>query len=174
MKERKVAPLVSAKIYKSNRRKMEKVNKVNKLKVLSYCTGTLLAFVGVGAVSAGWGLIMEPSGKALGLPLDFLGNSPFADYLIPGIALFSINGIASLIGAFLAFRTHRFIGMTTLVLGIAMIIWISVQVYWIGWQSWLQPTFLGVGLVEISLGFLFIDQYIDQGLFKHRHGHHVH
>ena len=54
----------------------------------------LLAFLGVSAIGGGGALIISPSGKLLGgLPLSILKNSPFADFLIPGIILFVVLGI---------------------------------------------------------------------------------
>ena len=148
------------------------MREMNKSKVLSYSTGTLLLFVGIGAAVVGVGLVIEPSGDRIELPLELLKTSPFEDFLIPGFILFVINGFGSLIGALLVFLNNRFAGFTTMILGIAMIIWITAQVIWIGWESVLQPIFLGVGLVELALGFLLTDWAIEHGLFKrHQHPH---
>lgn len=147
---------------------------MNNSKVLSYSIGILLTLVGIGAVAAGLGLLLEPDGGGVGLPLDLLANSPFEDFLIPGIVLFAVNGIASLIGAVLAFRKHRYTGIATMVLGFAMLIWISTQVYWIGWQSWMQPAFLAVGLAEVVLGLGFITQSLGHGLFNRHPKSHAH
>lgn len=145
---------------------------MSKVRLLSTFTAVLLTLIGIGAVVVGFGLMTEPSGEGIGLPLSILKDSPFEDFFIPGVALFLVNGCGSLIGAFLAFRNHRFTGYATLVLGIGMIIWITAQVIWIGWQSWLQPTFIAVGFIELALGFLLIDGYIDQGFFnRHHHAH---
>jgi hypothetical protein len=150
----------------------KKMEQMKKLTVLSYLTGALLIVVGLGAVVVGYGLMTDPSGTGIGLPLDLLRRSPFNDYFIPGIALFSVNGATSLVGAFLAFRKNQFTGFVTLTLGIAMVIGIGAQVYWIGWESWLQPTFLAVGFIEIALGYLLLDEYINQGkLGWHRKTH---
>jgi hypothetical protein len=49
---------------------------------------SLLAFLGIGAIGGGGALIISPSGKLLGgIPLSLLKNSPFNDFLIPGIIL---------------------------------------------------------------------------------------
>jgi hypothetical protein len=147
------------------------MREMNKSKVLSYSTGILLVLIGIGAAVVGVGLVIEPSGGRIGLPLELLNNSPFDDYFIPGFALFVINGIGSLLGALLVFIHNRFAGFTTMILGVAMIIWITAQVIWIGWESVLQPIFLGVGLVELALGFLLTDWNFEHGRFNRHHPH---
>lgn len=55
---------------------------------------SLLLFLGVSAIGGGGALIISPSGKLLGgLPLSILAQSPFPDFLIPGIILFTILGL---------------------------------------------------------------------------------
>ena len=38
-------------------------------------------------------LIISPSGKLFGMPLSMLQNSPFANFLLPGIILFTLLGV---------------------------------------------------------------------------------
>ena len=122
--------------------------------ILSLGTAALLLFVGLGAVAGGLGAILDPSGESLGVTVDLLINSPFENYLIPGIVLFSLIGLTSLLVSFLTFKQHLLSGGATIILGFIMIIWIVLQVYWIGWLTLLQPTFLVIGFAEIILGFV--------------------
>lgn len=122
-------------------------------KVLNYGTGIIFIVVGIGAVVGGLGVILDPSGKNMGVSVDLLKGSPFDNYLIPGIFLLSLNGLMSFIGAYFSFRKHRLSGIISMLLGLIMLIWMGAQIYWIGWESWLQPTFLIVGLIEIILGY---------------------
>ncbi|WP_075980686.1 hypothetical protein [Bacillus massilinigeriensis] len=143
---------------------------MNKMKLLPYGTGILLSFVGIGAVAAGGGFIIDSSGSGLGMSVEILENSPFESFLIPGIFLLILNGIGSLIGAIFAFKNFRYSGISTIILGIIMIIWISIQVFWIGWISWLQPTFLVIGAMELLLGyFLNVRKVGNHEVFPHRH-----
>jgi hypothetical protein len=132
---------------------------MNKTKFLSDCTGGLLAFVGIGAVACGFMLIIEPDGSSIGLPLNLLENSPFENFLIPGIALFTVNGLASLLGALLAFQKNRYAGYASILLGVAMIIWISAEYVWYEGKSFLQPAMFTIGVLEILLGFFLYKQY---------------
>lgn len=142
-------------------------------KVLNYSTGILLTLIGLSAVVVGALFIWNPSG-GMGLTTDLLQDSPFSSFLIPGVFLFVINGLGSLVVAYYVFKDHRYAGISTLVLGILMMVWIAAQVYWIGWASWLQPTFLAVGAIEIILGFFLNHMHPENGLFGSHHGSHAH
>lgn len=119
--------------------------------------GVLQLFIGLGAIAAGYGFIMDPSGNNLSIPTELLKNAPFETYLIPGIVLFTVNGISTLAGAVLSLRRHRYSGMGGIILGSALTVWIIVQVYWIGLISWMQPFYFGLGLLEILLGYGIIN-----------------
>ena len=122
--------------------------------VLFFWVGALQLFVGIGAVASGIGFILNPDGSNLGLSVELLKESPFNDFLIPGIALLSINGLGSMIGSFFSFRRHFLAGKLAMTLGFVMVIWISAQVYWINLISWLQPVFFVLGIIEILLGLI--------------------
>ncbi|MEW8987734.1 MAG: hypothetical protein AB2401_12180, partial [Bacillus sp. (in: firmicutes)] len=94
---------------------------MKKQKMISYFTGAFLAFIGLGGVVCGLMLMLQPNGELIKLSLDLITNSPFDTYFFPGLALFTINGVASLIGAWLVIKTHCFAGWMTMGLGVAMI-----------------------------------------------------
>ena len=127
---------------------------MNKERTLLYFTGVLLTVIGVGGVVCGWMLMREPSGESIGLSLELIQDSPFKDYFIPGLVLFAINGLGSLLGAWLLVNKNRFAGAVTMLLGLEMIIWISAEFYWVNEESFLQPTMFAVGLLELLLGLL--------------------
>jgi hypothetical protein len=122
--------------------------------ILPFGTAALLLFVGIAAVAGGLGVLLDPSGESLGVSVDLLINSPFKNFLIPGIVLFTIIGLTNLLVSFLTFKQHLLSGGATIILGFIMIIWIVLQVYWIGWLTSLQPTFLIIGFAEIILGYV--------------------
>ena len=66
--------------------------------ILPFGTAALLLFVGIGAVAGGLGVILDPSGESLGVSVDLLINSPFKNFLIPGIVLFTVSWLNKLIG----------------------------------------------------------------------------
>lgn len=151
------------------------MRKMKTFKALSYGTVGLLILIGIGAVLAGLGFILEPDGSGLGMSVKLLKDSPFNDFLIPGITLLVVNGILSLVVAYLVYIENRYAGNATIVLGIAMIIWISAQVYWIGWVSGLQPLLLVIGCIEMGLGYYLNRVYNrPHGMFKSNSHHDSH
>jgi len=57
----------------------------------------LIAFQVISAIPAGLMLIIDPSGENLGLPIILLNQSPFDNFLIPGLFLFFILGLVPLL-----------------------------------------------------------------------------
>lgn len=53
----------------------------------------LLVLMGTGALYGGGALAWRPNGSLLGYPPAWLRFSPFSDFRIPGLVLFTIVGI---------------------------------------------------------------------------------
>ena len=117
----------------------------------------LLLIVGVNAVVAGYGFIGTPDGSAVGIPQDWLEDSPFQDYLIPGVVLFAM-GVLALVAATLQLRRHEFAWAWSGVCGIGFVLWIIVQSVFMGSfrhpiQTTLQAVVSGIGVVVMVLSF---------------------
>ena len=123
--------------------------------------GSLQAFIGLGALAGGFGLVKDPSGSALGVPLSFLEGSPFPDFLIPGIFLLAVNGVGSMIGAVLSFTRRRYAQEIAIVLGAILVAWIVIQVVIIRSFSWMHILYFILGVVEFGLG-LYIGRHRDK------------
>ena len=101
--------------------------------------GILQIFIGIGAVPVGLMFILDPTGSSIGFPLEWVAGTVFKNYLVPGIFLFSVNGVGSLLGAFLTLRRHRLASLVAVALGVFLIAWIVVQVITLGPPiHWLQ------------------------------------
>lgn len=122
-------------------------------KKLLIVLGSLQALIGLGAVGGGFMLITDPSGEALGLPLNLLERSPFPDFLIPGIFLLAVNGIGSLIGAGFSFTRKRYAPEAAMVLGAILVAWIVIQVAMIRSIGWLHVLYFILGTVETGMGW---------------------
>lgn len=114
--------------------------------------GYLQIFVGMGALSGGLPLMSNPDGSSQGLTLDLLANTPFDDFLIPGILLFSVIGVGNLSASFFSLKFKEQAGLLGVMFGVALIIWILAQMYFIGFSNWFQPIFLDLGTLQLVLG----------------------
>jgi hypothetical protein len=121
---------------------------------VAFWLAALEIFIGIGGVAGGVGLISAPSGANLGMSPEALRESPFSDFLIPGIFLLAVNGLGSLIGGALSGIRHRHAGLIGAALGTFLILWIMAQVWWIGLVHWLQPAYFILGVLELVLGLL--------------------
>ena len=82
-------------------------------------------FVGIGAVSGGLAAITNPT-EPLGASVELLKNSPFKDYLIPGIILFTVIGLGNIISALMLRFMPRIQGYISSVFSWACLLYTSV------------------------------------------------
>lgn len=115
--------------------------------------GSLEAFTALGAIPAGLGYLLDTSGKGMGATTELLANSPLNSFLLPGLFLLFVNGIANALGAYMSFTRKSIAGPVGLTLGVLLTIWIIIQVTWITLSSILQPLFLIIGAADIFLGW---------------------
>ncbi len=113
----------------------------------------LHAFMAVSALPAGFLLVQAPDGSSLGLPPGLIAGSPFDSYLIPGLVLFIVLGGFNALLFILLLRKSGTFFYPSALMGLALVIWILLQAYWIGWVSFLQPFYLLIGLIQLTLGW---------------------
>ena len=123
-------------------------------KALFIIQGIIQVFVGIGGLVCGAMLVLFPSGKILQMPLDLLKDSPFQNFLIPGLILFLVNGVGQFTAGVMTFRRHSLAGYTGAVFGLGLMIWIFVQVNLIGGGHILQYVYFTLGVIETALAFL--------------------
>ena len=116
--------------------------------------GLLQAFIALGAIGGGLILVLDPSGAAMGLPVSMLEGSMFSDFLVPGLFLFAVNGLGSLVGAVLSFTKNRYAPLAAVALGAILVAWIVIQVGIIQAIDWLHALYFVLGSVELVLGVL--------------------
>ncbi len=117
----------------------------------------LLIINAIGAVWGGAGLIYDPSGEFMEMPLGFLEHSPFSNYLIPGIILFVFNGLLCLVAAFLTINMHLFYQYFIIFQGVVLVIWLSVQIVMIRFfYPPLHLPFYIIGLMLVVIGTLLL------------------
>lgn len=121
-----------------------------------YLLMAALLFQGLSGVAGGFGLIRDPSGRSLQIPLNWLEGSPFTDYLIPGWILLVVLGILPLIVFYGLWRRQYWGWLGALVVGLALIIWIVVEILIIGYQPQppLQLIYGSLGVIILVLALL--------------------
>ena len=117
----------------------------------AWIAAALEVFTGIFAVPVGWSFIQDPTGAALGIPQGWIEATIFGSYLIPGLYLLAINGVAMFGLAALTAVRHWVAPWLTGTLGVGMIIWIAVEILVLPETMVLTWVFLAVGFV---LGFV--------------------
>lgn len=129
-----------------------------KFKTVILLTAILQAFNGLSGLAGGFGLIANPDGEALTMSTDWLQSTPFTNFLIPGIVLFTFNGLGNIAGFIATLRKHHIAAHIATAFGLIMIVWITAQVSWIGYKSFLQPLYFSTGLCQFVLGFIWMNK----------------
>ncbi|MFD2787170.1 hypothetical protein [Hymenobacter rubripertinctus] len=128
----------------------------------------LLGLLGLGALGGGRLLALAPSGRLLGMPVAMLGGSPFADFLVPGIVLFTVLGVAPclLVVALrkkpqsqLAERLNVFGDMHwawtgSIYVAFALILWIQLEMVFLNAVSWLHTVYMVWALAILFVALL--------------------
>ncbi len=127
----------------------------------------LLLFLGAGAVFGGAVLIISPSGSLFRMPLSLLNHSPFSNFLIPGIILFSILGVAPVMltialikkpacksaAFFNCYRDMYWAWTYCIYLAFALITWIQMEMMFLRAVHWSHTLymFLGIAIIFVAL-----------------------
>ncbi len=108
----------------------------------------------MGAVYGGIMLISDPGGWKLKLPTGILQHSPFDNFLIPGIILFLVLGLGSLIVCALVILKVRKNPSWVILMGFVLAVWISIQMLMLRDVNYLQLIFGIIGLTLMIMGIL--------------------
>lgn len=111
----------------------------------------LLLFNGLSALFGGSVLVAAPDGSILGMPLSLLAGTPFTDFLVPGLILFTVLGLGSFIGWWLAYRRSHYAVRWVQVVGLGTVIWIVTQMIMILGVSVLHVIYGATGIALIWL-----------------------
>lgn len=116
-------------------------------------------FIGLGAVAGASGMLLDPTGKAMGMDamLPYFQKLPFADvlfrnYTFPGFALLFVNGITNLTAAALLFvkkKSGVFLGG---LFGITLMLWICIQFYMFP-LNFMSTIYFVFGFLQAATGY---------------------
>lgn len=122
----------------------------SKEKAIRYVLGILLLFVAINAFGGGY----YAMAGAEGVPVEWLQGSPFTSYYYPGMLLFAGIGGLSLFSAIAVFSKKKIAGKVVLICGLAILLWLGVQVATIGYVSWMQPVTAMIAVLILILNWL--------------------
>jgi hypothetical protein len=111
-----------------------------------------LLFVAINALLAGYLFIADPSGSRLNISAALLHNSPFTTFLIPGIILFTVNGVFNLIAAMATILELKNYPRFIIWQGIILIGWIIIQIILLQNLNFLHFILSGIGVLLFMLG----------------------
>lgn len=113
----------------------------------------LLAINGIGAIYGGLSLILDPSGESIQFPDGTLDNSPFTNYLIPGIILLVVNGVLSILTFILLIIKHKTGPGFLITQGILLGGWICMQMILLNmFFAPFHVPFLMIGIIFLASG----------------------
>lgn len=144
------------------------MNNQNRRPLAWYVMAGCMIFLSVMALPVGFTMITQPANNPIGMPMEWLSTTPFKDYFIPGLILFTVIGLFPLVILYGLLRRPSWAGLNGLesrlhehwswiacvVYGLAVMIWIVFQVYWMGLSHPLQPAVFLLGLIILMCALL--------------------
>lgn len=120
--------------------------------ILKIAAVILLLFNGIGALYGGLSFMLHPDGSGLRMSAEYLRYSPFSDFFVPGLILFTCNGVLSLVAIALVVFSHRYAAWAVLLQGAILVGWIAVQVLMVRDFQELHAVMLGTGVLLVVCG----------------------
>ena len=112
----------------------------------------LLEVTAAGALYGGWQLMTDPTGGKLGISTGLLAQTPFTNFLWPGVILFVVIGLGSITATIWVMRQWYYYSIAVMLVGVSLTGWIAIQIPLIREFHWLQAAFGGIGLALIAAG----------------------
>ena len=123
------------------------------MKTLRILACLLLLFNGTGALFGGWSFIQDPTGSDLQIPTTYLEHSPFKDFLIPGIVLFTVNGVLSLVTLVWTLMQWKQYGWLIMIQGAMLVGWIIIQMIMLREINLYHFIFGSIGIILLWIGW---------------------
>jgi hypothetical protein len=102
-------------------------------------------------LSALAGAVLAIAANGAGVPLDYLANSPFSSYMVPGLILGVVVGGTQLAAAAALLKRTRVALLLSAIAGFGMLIWVFTELAIIQKYSWLQSAYFIFGAIELIL-----------------------
>ena len=111
-----------------------------------------LVFLAISGISGGIGLLTDPTGANLELPLSVLKNSPFQDFFYPGIMLFIFMGLMPILVIILAILRTPSFPRWMIFQGIVLALWLIVEMLFGIFDWYLTLLYLAIAVILFMIG----------------------
>lgn len=109
----------------------------------------VVVFQALSGLFGGIMLVLDPSGKMLGTPIEMLNNTPFKTFLIPGLLLLIVLGVFPAIISFALWSKPNWKALERLehlfsehwswigagVVGVGLLVWLAVELWMVGYST---------------------------------------
>jgi len=120
-----------------------------------------LILLGFGGLYGGILFILDPSGAGMGVPLSLLDGLPLSDFLLPGLFLLGVMGLAPLALVAAVWRRWPRTWPALMGIGAVLLLWLAGEFVLWGYQAPIQiitsvlcAGLLGFGLLPATRGWL--------------------
>lgn len=125
-------------------------------RILRITAITLMILTGINAVIAGLLFMISPSGEKMGMTIEYLKYSPFTNFFIPGLVLFTVNGLLNFYTTYLTWKKLPKYTLYIVAQGILLVGWIGVQILMVKDFNILHKVMGSIGLILMILGSVLI------------------
>ncbi len=126
----------------------------NLVKLTKVIVIVFLFLTSINALISGFLFIIDPSGNLMGMTTEYLKTSPFTSFLIPGIVLFTVNGVLNLVAAITLIKNKAYASLLTIFQGIILIGWIIIQVLMVKDINMLHISMFVFGVLFVFGGWI--------------------
>jgi len=109
----------------------------------------LLAVVAINAFAGG----VYGFQGAEGVPAEWLEGTPFKTYFFPSLVLFAVVGGFALVATVGVLARRPWGRVSALGSGFVLATWMTVQLWMIGYVSWMQPCFVVIAVLVLVLAW---------------------
>ena len=128
----------------------------------------LLGFLSLSAIVGGVMLILSPQGSGIEMPVELLDNSPFKNFLVPGIILLVTFGLIPIYIIYALIKKpesrfmqklnllydHHFAWTFAVYIGFGQIIWINVQTLIMNSVVIIHTFYSSLGILIVCIALL--------------------
>ena len=123
-----------------------------------------LVFWGLGAVAGGFALASAKDGSGIGFELDLLEGTPFSDFLVPGLILFTLGAAAVASALVLVRALRRREALSPAAARIVLVVGLGILAWIVGEMAFLWATVAAMPESDRSFFYAFWAVYLPLSL----------